>query len=299
MKIKPLCAVDTTIILSAEERTELEQHMDIAPLDLSNPIPLDVLDSKLLLVHSKMPNEVLTQFKQCQYIGVRAHNTDYVDRFLAEKLGITIQGIPQVGGNAVAEHTFSLIMALTKQLVLSDQNVRTGRWRENLSPNYELSGKKLGIIGYGTIGQKVANIGSALGMRILVASKSQKAEIDRLPLEEVLRQSDIITLHASSKPDNEQLMNKERIAMMKHGAIIINTARGALLDYEALEAALLRGELFGAGLDVFPEEPVRSSSLCYLPNVICTPHLAYYTDGTLSLMNEHLIDNVIQHIQSS
>lgn len=293
---RPLCAVDTAIVLSTEERKGLEYHMDIVPLDLSKPLSPDLFESHLLLIHSKLPDNVLIQFKKCKYIGIRAHNTDYVNSDLALELGLTVQGIPQVGGHAVAEHTFSLIMAVTKQLVLSDQNVRAGRWRDNLLPNYELSGKKLGIIGYGTIGQQVARIGMALGMTILISSKGLTAESGRLPLEEVIRESDIITLHASSKPENEQLLNKERITMMKHGSILINTARGKLVDYEALEDALIQGRLFGAGLDVFPEEPVRSGRLCDLPNVICTPHLAFYTDGTLRQMNEHLIQNVIQYL---
>ncbi len=109
-------------------------------------------------------------------------------------------------------------------------------------------------------------------------------------------QSDILSIHTSTKPGNEQLISKERIAMMKDGAILINTARGKLLDYDALEIALLQGKLFGAGLDVFPEEPVRSSSICNLPNVICTPHLAFYTDYTLTIMNEHVINNAVQYV---
>jgi phosphoglycerate dehydrogenase-like enzyme len=298
MEKRALCAVDTTINFSIEERLRLDKYFDIVIVDLTKPIENYVIESDLMLIHSKVPNEVLIKFKKCRYIGIRAHNIDYIDSNFSIKLGIIVDGIPQVGGNAVAEHTFSLIFALTKQILLSNNNVRDGRWRENLTPNYELYGRKLGIIGYGTIGQIVANIGRSLGMTILISAKSSMEEDDRIPLEELLRQSDIVTLHASTKAGNEQLITKDRIALMKDGAIIINTARGKLLDYIALETALLNGKLSGAGLDVFPEEPIRNESICHLSNVICTPHHAFYTDRTISIMNDHLINNAIQYMKS-
>jgi phosphoglycerate dehydrogenase-like enzyme len=296
---KKLCAVDTTIILSLEDRLRLEYHFVLVTVDFSNLNIKNSFNFDLMLIHSRVSNEILIQFSRCKYIGIRAHNTDYIDNNMANKLGMIVEGIPQAGGNAVAEHTFSLIFALTKQILHSNQNVVSGRWRENLTPNFELFGKKLGIIGYGAIGQIVARIGKSLGMTILISSRSYLMEEDRLPLEEVLVQSDILTLHASTKEGNEQLLNKERISMMKDGAIIINTARGKLVDYFALEAALQSGKIFGAGLDVFPEEPIRNKSICHLPNVVCTPHYAFNTDRTISIMNDHLINNAIQYNTNS
>jgi phosphoglycerate dehydrogenase-like enzyme len=293
--MKVLCAVDTTIKFSIVERDKLDHYFDIVFIDFSKPIDSNVIEAEIMLVHSKVPNEVLRKFANCKYLGVRAHNIDYVDSSLTNEMGITVVGIPQVGANAVAEHTFSLIFALAKQIVQSDLNVKAGKWREDLTPNYELFGKKLGIIGYGTIGQMVASIGRALGMDILISSKSNSEEIERLPLEELLKQSDIVTIHASTKPENEQLINKDRIALMKDGAILINTARGKLLDYAALETALQNGKLWGAGLDVFAEEPIKNLSITQLSNVICTPHHAFYTDSTISIMNNFLINNVIQY----
>jgi phosphoglycerate dehydrogenase-like enzyme len=293
--MKALCAVDMTIKFSIDERDKLVHYFDIVYIDFSKPIDFNVIEAEIMLVHSKVPNEVLRKFANCKYLGVRAHNIDYVDSSLTNEMGITVVGIPQVGANAVAEHTFSLIFALAKQIVQSDLNVKAGKWREDLTPNYELFGKKLGIIGYGTIGQMVASIGRALGMDILISSKSNSEEIERLPLEELLKQSDIVTIHASTKPENEQLINKDRIALMKDGAILINTARGKLLDYAALETALQNGKLWGAGLDVFAEEPIKNLSITRLSNVICTPHHAFYTDSTISIMNNFLINNVIQY----
>lgn len=293
---KQSCAVDAAIQLSLDEKLRLEEHFELISVDFANFDAMCNFEFDLMLIHSKVSNEVLQQLHKCRYIGIRAHNTDYIDSSMAKKLGMTVSGIPQVGANAVAEHTFSLIFALTKQILPSNQNVVSGNWRDGLTPNVELFGKKIGIIGYGAIGQIVANIGRALGMTILIASRGNQIEEDRLPLEEVLGQSDIVTLHASSKAGNEHLINQERIASMRDGAILINTARGKLIDYVALEAALKSGKLFGAGLDVFPDEPIRNESICHLRNVVCTPHVAFYTDRTISIMNDHLINNAIQYM---
>lgn len=148
-----LCAIDSTIKLLLEERVKLENYFDVVPVDFSNLSITNDFTFDLMLIHSRVPNEVLMRLPKCKYIGVRAHNTDYVDNSMASSLGMKVEGIPQVGSNAVAEHTFALIFALTKQIVLSHHNVVNGRWRGNLTPNYELFGKTLGIIGYGTIGQ--------------------------------------------------------------------------------------------------------------------------------------------------
>ncbi|OME86246.1 hypothetical protein BK120_09820 [Paenibacillus sp. FSL A5-0031] len=211
---------------------------------------------------------------------------------------MVVRGIPQVGENAVAEHTFSLIFAITKQLIPSNQNIRDGRWREGIAPNVELRGKSLGIIGYGKIGKVVALIGKSLGMNVLTASNRSSSKAGQLSMEEVLQQSDIVTIHASTTNNLEPIINKKHFEMMKEGAILINTARGGLVDYDDLEKVLSSGKLRGAGLDVFPEEPNTKRKLYDLPNVVCTPHLAYYTNETISDMNLQLLDQAIDYFNN-
>lgn len=293
MNHKWQCAVDKVIHLTEQERNKLEKTFTVHYIDFLKTSKEQLANIDIYLIHTNIPNQLLELFVSCKYIGIRAHNTDYVSSDLAHNKGIVIRGIPQVGENAVAEHTFSLIFAVAKQLSLSHQNIREGKWRDGLHPNIELKGKNLGVIGYGKIGNLVALIGQSLGMNVLIASSRTSSKDDQLSIEEVLRQSDIVTLHASTKNNIEPIINKKQIEMMKDGAILINTARGSLVDYNDLKEALKSGKLLGAGLDVYPDEPNTDTMLCELPNVVCTPHLAFYTNETISKMNQHLLDQAI------
>lgn len=299
--MKPIwqCAVDQTIQFSEHERIELEANFSVDYFNIQSAPKEQLAKYDMFLIHSKIPSELLSSFKRCQYIGVRAHNTDYISSELALKYGIEIQGIPQVGEISVAEHTFSLIFAVTKHLLHSNSSIKEGKWREGLKPNFELRGKKLGIIGHGKIGKEVAKIGAAFGMNPLIASSSSNSKEEHLSIEEVLKQSDIVTLHASTKANSEPLITSEQISMMKDGAILINTARGSLLNYKDLEEALRIGKLYGAGLDVYPDEPILHSQLCELNNVVCTPHVAYYTNETIARMNQHVILQAIEYFLHS
>jgi len=263
----------------------------VAYLDMLETPEDQLVLFEMVLLHTRLPNGRLESFTKCKYVGVRAHNTDYVDHAAAQRQGIIVSGIPQAGANAVAEHTFSLIFAVAKQLLQSNQNVREGKWRKGLRPNLELRGKNLGIIGYGTIGRQVAVIGRALGMNIYIASRSVCE--GQLTMDEVLQQSDIVTLHASTKNNSEPLISRSQLEKMKDGAILINTARGSLLHAGDLENALRSGKLFGAGLDVHPEEPYINKALYELPNVVCTPHVAFYTRDTIERMNQYLVEQAI------
>nr|WP_281423097.1 NAD(P)-dependent oxidoreductase [Paenibacillus oenotherae] len=192
-----------------------------------------------------------------------------------------------------------MIFYLTKQLGRARSSMLEGIWRDKLGPNIELYGKNLGIVGNGEIGQSVAALGRALGMNILISDKQGVQTDTGFPIEEVLNQSDIVTLHLPATPDNTAFFNRERIYAMKRGALLINTSRGSILDYSILEEALASGQLGGLGLDVYPDEPVREPLPSYLTlsNVICTPHHAYYADNTIARMNHHLIHNALRFLQ--
>lgn len=245
-----------------------------------------------LLLHSKLSDEQLLEMKNCKYIGIRAHNTDYVNKRIASEQGIVVNGLQnQHGINAVAEHTFSLIFSLTKNLINSHNNVIEGKWRKNLRLNYELNNKKLGIIGNGKIGCRVAEIAKAFGMEILVAGKKSGKKPGEILLEDVLKNADVISLHLSSKEENNNYINHDLLKLMKKNSILINTARGSVLDYVALEEEIKKYKFLGVGLDVFNDEPLLYSSLIKYSNVILTPHIAYMTNETLENMNNELLVN--------
>lgn len=289
---KPICLIDSTIVLSDLHREKLSERFELAVYQSDNP-DLDLLhEAEAFLLHSRFLPERLKELTRCRYIGIRAHNLDYIDLASARGMGKEVRGIPPVGQVAVAEHTFALIFGLAKHLFLSHKNVLNGKWRESIPLNFELHDKYLGIIGYGAIGQKVAEIGRAIGMKVIVSESRQTA--DSLPLDDLLSLADVVSIHIPYRPQNHLFMDRRKIDAMKDGAFLINTARGGLLDYDALEAALRSGKLSGAGMDVFDKEPPTvPNSLFELPNVICTPHLAYYSRETLHEMNRHLVENVL------
>lgn len=289
---KPICMVDSTIVLSDPHRKRLSEAFEVAACKPGAP-DLDLLhEAEAFLLHSRFPSELLKELTRCRYIGIRAHNLDYIDLETARGMGKEVRGIPAVGQVAVAEHTFALIFALAKHLFPSHKNILDGKWRESIPLNFELHDKYLGIIGYGAIGRKVAEIGRAIGMRVIITGSSRTP--GTMLLEDLLSLADVVSIHIPYRPQNHRFMDRRRIDAMKDGAFLINTARGGLLDHDALEDALRSGKLSGAGLDVFDKEPPAvPRSLFELPNVICTPHLAFYSRETLHEMNRHLVENVL------
>lgn len=257
----------------------------------------DCNEIEYLLLHSKLSDKKLLEMSNCKYIGIRAHNTDYVNKQITEKQNIVVKGLQnQHSVNAVAEHTFSLILSVSKNLVQSHENVIKGKWRQKLRLNYELNNKKLGIIGNGEIGQRVAELGKAFGMEILIAGKKSGIKPGEIAIKDVLKNSDVISLHLSSRKENDQYINHGFLKLMKKNSILINTSRGSVLDYVALASELKNNHLLGAGLDVFDTEPLQDSPLADCPNVILTPHVAYMTNETLAKMNDELLANLNEFI---
>jgi phosphoglycerate dehydrogenase-like enzyme len=285
------CFIDPNIVLSTQQ-VDLINSMNLAAVTY-DASAVDFSEIEYFLLHSKLADEQLSQMRNCQYIGIRAHNTDYVNKAITQNQQIAVKGLQhQHGVNAVAEHTFSLIFSLTKNLINSHNNLVQGKWREGLGLNYELNNKKLGIIGNGQIGRRVAELGKAFGMEVLIAGKKSGNKTGELDLETVLQSADVVSLHLSSKQENDNYIDKDRLSLMKTNSILINTARGSVLDYQALEAEIKSGKFLGVGLDVFEEEPLLYSSLTEYSNVILTPHVAYMTNESLDKMNNELLVNL-------
>lgn len=285
----PTCLLDEAIELSYAQRRQLEMHFQLAPFHAADAQTR--ASAHALLLHSRISETELATLENCRYIGVRAHNTDYVPAQCPDQL--TVQGIPQLGAQSVAEHTFALIFALAKNLRLGHQQTVDGTWRGQMPLNMELHGKKLGIIGYGNIGKRVGQIGQALGLEVLVAAKPGSPGCSACSsLEDVLQSADILTIHRASQPGAAPWLNAERLALLQPHALLINTARGSLIDYDVLGKMVEAGKLGGVGLDVYPSEPPDLAWLNH-PRVLCSPHLAYATDSTLAAMNQVLVEQLL------
>lgn len=252
-------------------------------------------DAQFLLT-SKCPitREIMRQCPSLNYIGSMATGYNNIDVEAARDLGIAVTYIPAYSTDAVAQHTISLILEVCNHVGLHNASVKKGEWRDCpyfcywKEPLVLLKGKSLGIIGYGQIGRRVAEIARALGMEIHIYSREPDAAIT----------SDFVTLHCPLTKDNEQFVNADFIGKMKPGAVLINTARGGLIDEDALAGALKSGRLRAAAVDVLSQEPpVRPSPLIDLPNCIITPHLAWTPTEMRETICRVLADNLNSFLQ--
>lgn len=216
--------------------------------------------------------EVMDACPNLKFIGALATGYDNIDIKAARERGIAVCNVPAYSTDSVAQHTFALILEITNQVGLNNVAVQSGEWSRAddfcLSKNsiVQLVGKSLGIIGYGNIGRKVAAIAEAFGMKVNIYSRDREAAI----------KSDIITVHCPTTEENKGFINKEFIGQMKDGAVLINTARGALVNERDLAEALCSGKLSAAAVDVLDGEPPRQDNpLIGVPNLFITPHVAW------------------------
>lgn len=241
-------------------------------------------------------------------VCVAATGTNNVDIEAARKRGITVCNIRDYATPSVVQHTLALILALRTRLPAWQDRVRNGEWSRSshfclLDPGIEeLHGQTLGIIGHGTLGQAVARAAECLGLRVLISERPGSTTIrpGRLPFLVVLETADIISLHAPLTPETHHLFNRETLARMKPGALLINTARGALVEPQDLRAALVSGHLGGAGVDVLDPEPPRADHPLLAdppPNLIVTPHVAWASRAARQRLLDQLA-NVVRHWQA-
>lgn len=240
--------------------------------------------SVVLCNKTPMTAEVLAQAEELRYIGLFATGWNNVDLEYAAKRGIVVTNVPGYATDGVAQLTFSYLLELYGRLSEYRASVGRGDWKHSAAFSYfpypiaELSGKTLGIVGYGSIGRRVAGIARAFGMRVLVYTRTpfSETDVEFTDLDTLLRTSDAVSLHCPLNDSSRGMMNAEAFAKMKDGAVFINTARGALVDEKALREALLSGKLSGAGLDVLCVEPMAENCPLYgIENCIITPHIAW------------------------
>lgn len=273
----------------ANEEAELIQRVRDATVVLS------------LRAYSRFTKRVLDECRSVQMISIWGTGTDNVDLDACRARGIAVTNTPGVNANSVAEHTLALMLAVARQIPAMDRGVRAGQWPRAML--VQLEGKTLGVIGLGAIGRRVAALATAFGMRVLATTwgpdegRAASAGAQHVAIETLLRESDIVSVHLRLSAETNGLLNRERIALMKPTAFLINTARGALVDRDALVSALGDGRIAGAGLDVFHEEPIRADDpLLSLPNVVLTPHNAGTTAEVIDTGLERAVENVARFL---
>ena len=247
--------------------------------------------------------EQIGRLPKLSYIGVTATGYNIVDIAAARERSIAVTNVPAYGTRSVAQHTMALLLELTHHVGLHADGVRAGDWVKARdwcywrTPLIELEGLTLGIVGYGRIGQAVARLGEAFGMRILVAVSSRPQEPLRnvavVDPDHLFRNSDVVSLHCPLTPETRQLVNPTRLALMKPTAFLINTSRGPLIDEAALADALNRGTLAGAALDVLAVEPPGADNpLLTARNCLITPHQAWATLAARQRLLSIAVENV-------
>ncbi len=245
-------------------------------------LPSELANADGLVVRSatKATAELLEKAPRLRVIGRAGVGVDNVDVEAATRRGILVMNTP--GGNAVsvAEHTLALMLGLARAVPQANASIQAGRWEKSAFSGTELRGKTLGLIGLGRVGTEVARRARALEMKVLAydpfvtPAAAREVEVELVPLDDVLRQSDVVSLHTSLSAVTEKMLDAAAIAKMKKGARLVNCARGELIDEAALAEALKSGHLAGAALDTFAQEPPKNSPLIGLPNLIATPHIA-------------------------
>lgn len=246
-----------------------------------------VLTNKTVLTRA-----LIEQCPTLRYIGILATGYNVVDLTAAAERGIPVTNVPAYSTQAVAQHVFALLLELTNRVGHHNAAVQAGRWQRNRDfcfwdyPLMELQGKTMGIVGLGQIGQATAALARAFSMKVIAASAHSREDFV-VPMDTLLREADVVSLHCPLTQDNAGFVNAETIARMKDGAILINTARGGLIDEKALRDALVSGKLAGAAVDVLATEPPREGSLLTgLDNCIITPHIAWASlEARSRLMN--------------
>lgn len=253
-------------------------------------------DCEIIIANKWFFNELLPKLK-VKLISLWSTGTDLIDVEQCKNLGITVTNVPSYSTNSVAELVIAFIMELTKKISCQQSELMNGKWCYDLDLWTELKGKTIGIIGFGNIGSKVAQIADAFEMNVLVYTRTNKQNKFRnykfVGLDELLKNSDFVTIHTPLDKNTKYLIDKEKLKLMKKSAFIVNCSRGAVINEKDLIEALKSKAIAGAGLDVFEKEPLPpDSELRKLGNVVMTPHTAFYTKEAVERLTGICVDNI-------
>ena len=263
-----------------------------------------IKDARIVISNKvKLPGDLLAQAPGVKMIAVCATGTDNVDLAYCKANGIAVSNIRGYAVHTLPEHVFMLLLALRRNLIGWREDVRGGLWQKSdqfclfTRPINDLYGSTLGLIGHGTLGNGVRKIAEAFGMRVLVAEHKNASTVrdGYAAFDTVLTEADVISLHIPLAPETRHLIGTREFGLMKSSALLINTARGNLVDEAALIQALKSGQIAGAGFDVLAVEPPREGNPLLdldLPNFILTPHVAWSSRNAMQIMADQLVDNI-------
>ncbi|MFP4303078.1 MAG: D-2-hydroxyacid dehydrogenase [Alkalispirochaetaceae bacterium] len=299
---------ESTITLNGDMNfSNVEALGSLQTYDLTTPeqMPERVGDAEVVIANKALlQRDTLEKLSNLQHIAVIATGYNNVDTKAARELGISVSNVSGYGRYTVPQHTFALILNLAGKVMEYSRDVQNGDWEAQESftlmryHTFELQGKTIGIVGFGAIGRGAAAIAEGFGMRVLVhdAFDFEHPTYENTPLEKLVEESDILTVHCPLTEQTRDLIGKRELKKMKRSALVINTARGGIVNEEALLEALETGEIAGAGLDTLTQEPPREHPLLYRKdlNLIVTPHCAWSAKEA----RQRLIDEVAENIKA-
>lgn len=291
------------------------------PLNEDSSLKNGEFDIISIFVQSKLDQKIIASFPNLKYITVRATGFDNVDTNFAKSKNIQISNVPAYGSNTVAEFTFGLILSLSRKIPPAIYRLKlSGEFSADGFRGFDLNGKTLGVVGTGKIGSNVIKIAKGFNMNVLAMDPHPNEELSKtlgftyVSLEELLKSSDIVTLHVPLMAQTHHLISKDNISLMRKGSLLINTSRGGIVDTDALAKALTQEHIAGAALDVLEEESqlkeeaelltngkippadfqkiIEDHILMHLPNVIITPHMAFYTKEAEESIMEITVKNI-------
>ncbi|MBA7490390.1 Hydroxypyruvate reductase [subsurface metagenome] len=254
--------------------------------------------------YSKFMEEVFKSSPSLKLLSILGTGTDNVDLEAATRYNVLVTNTPGFAKVAVAEHALALMLSVARRISLIDKEVKEGKWPRGLMT--QLYGKTLGLIGLGAIGGQLAKISKGIGMKAISwtfhpsKQRAQECGVEFISLEDLLRETDVISVHLRLTSQTQNLIGEKEFSLMKPTAIIINTARGPIINQGALVDALIEGKIAGAGLDVFDKEPLSlDDPLLKLDNVVLTPHNAGMTPETIEKGAQMAVDNIINYLQGN
>ena len=295
------------------DRNSLIAHMRVPSfahdwVDFEQTRPEDVVarlqDASIVITNKvKLPGELLAQTPGVKMVAVAATGTDNVDLAYCREHGIVVANIRGYAVDTVPEHAFMMMLALRRNLIGWREDVRAGLWQQTdqfclfTRPVNDLHGSTLGLVGYGSLGRGMRKLAEAFGMKVLVAEHKTAATPREgyTPFDTVLREADVISLHTPLTAETRHMISTHEFGLMKPSALLINTARGNLVDEAALIEALQSGRIGGAGFDVLAVEPPREGNPLLdldLPNFILTPHVAWSSREAMQTLADQLVDNI-------
>ncbi|MBR0146134.1 MAG: D-2-hydroxyacid dehydrogenase [Eubacterium sp.] len=291
---------------SAEDFPRLRDFGELTVYDITKPeqVIQRIGDAEIVVVDkTPLTEEVFAACPGIRFVAVLATGYNIVDTAAARRHGIPVANVPGYAGAIVAQTAIALMLELFNKVGIHNDSVHRGDWTKSpyfcytCGPVTEAEGKTIGIIGLGNIGTRVARIAAALGMRILIYTRTEwpvdLPDFRFTSLPDLLRESDVVSLHVPQFPETERLINRESLAMMKPGAILINTSRGGLIDEEAVAEALNSGHLAGAAVDVLAKEPMEQDCpLLTAKNCIITPHIAWASDEAIGRIKDVTYENI-------